>query len=166
MYCCFATTTIVRRTFQKGYTYIDYVAYLYRTVWKWLRGSTDRTYTDPLQASVLTHTHTHTHTRIIRLQVSKNQQYPAIYSQNYDLICSLTCSKLSFSTVKLECTCRRIWRCLRIMKGNAVTLEVTVLWHVMLFNFVRQAVSWSNDVDIYTKLHSVTSLKTFTLTLL
>ena len=52
--------------------YIAYVGNLYRTVWKWFTGSTDRTFTDPLQATALTH--------IIHLQVSNSLQCPAIYS--------------------------------------------------------------------------------------
>jgi hypothetical protein len=54
------------------YTYIAYVVNLYRTVWKWLTGSRDRTCTDPLQATALTN--------ILRLKVSYILQYLAIYS--------------------------------------------------------------------------------------
>jgi hypothetical protein len=52
-----------------SYTFIAYVSMLWLTVWKWLTGLTDRTCTDPLQATALTH--------IIRLQVSNSLQYPS-----------------------------------------------------------------------------------------
>jgi hypothetical protein len=45
------------------YTYIASVVNLYRTAWKWLTESRDRTCTDALQATALTHI---------------NLQYPAI----------------------------------------------------------------------------------------
>jgi hypothetical protein len=45
------------------YTYITYVNFC-RTVWKWLTGTTDRTGSDPLQETVLTH--------IICLQVNEH----------------------------------------------------------------------------------------------
>jgi len=58
------------RTRMLPFTYMSYEVNLNRTVWKWLTGSTDRTCTDPLQATALTH--------ITRLQVSNSLQYPAI----------------------------------------------------------------------------------------
>ena len=59
-------------------TCIAYVVNLYRTVWKWLTRSTDRTCIDPLQVTALTH--------IICLQVNNSLKYPAIYSYNSLLI--------------------------------------------------------------------------------
>jgi len=59
------------------YTYIIYVVNLYRTVWKWLTGSTDRTYTDPLQAITITHI-IHVH-----LQVSNSLQYPSDFINTF-----------------------------------------------------------------------------------
>jgi len=60
------------RTRMLRYTYKTYVVNLYRTVWKWLAGSTDRTCTDQLQASALNH--------IVSLPVINSLQYPAIYN--------------------------------------------------------------------------------------
>jgi hypothetical protein len=74
--------------------YIEYIVNLYRTVWKWLTRSTDRTCTFPLQATALTH--------IIRLQVSYILQYLAIYSYNSDFISAVRLPKLSFRSAKLE----------------------------------------------------------------
>jgi len=44
------------------YTYLANDVNFYRTVWKWLTGSTDRTCTYPLQSTALTY--------IIRLQIN------------------------------------------------------------------------------------------------
>ena len=50
------------------------------------------------------------------------------------------------------------------MKGNTVTVTVTVLQHVTSCRFVR-GVNVCSDVDVFTKLYDITSLKTNTFTL-